>query len=191
MLNTPWDKNRYLHHSFVCALLNDIFGIQVRGGCMCAGPNGIRILGVKKETVKDFSTELSVNKEEIMKPGYVRLSVPFNATEEELQYIIDAIREVARAGWAFLPRYQFIRRSGEWRHASIPHNLAGRRWLWKMLADCSPLTEPPLPGEEEYNSRLMAQMNACRNLFHEALEDCKSALASDEQPGVIFKMKFF
>ena len=28
----------FLHHNFVCALLNDLFGIQARGGCACAGP---------------------------------------------------------------------------------------------------------------------------------------------------------
>ena len=28
----------FLHHNYVCALLNDLFGIQARGGCSCAGP---------------------------------------------------------------------------------------------------------------------------------------------------------
>eukprot|EP00668_Euglena_longa_P015129 GGOE01019180.1.p1 GENE.GGOE01019180.1~~GGOE01019180.1.p1 ORF type:complete len:754 (+),score=146.45 GGOE01019180.1:26-2263(+) len=181
MINTPWDKNRYLHHSFVCALLNDIFGIQVRGGCMCAGPNGIRILGVKKETVQEFATELSVNKEEIMKPGYVRLSVPFNATDQELQYIIAAIQEVAAHGWAFLPQYQFVRKSAEWRHASIPHNMAGRRWLWKMLADSTPVKDVALPTDEEFNARLEAQLRECKELFQEVVEGCKFARVSDEQ----------
>ena len=31
-------SGRYLHHAFVCTLLNDLFGIQARGGCACAGP---------------------------------------------------------------------------------------------------------------------------------------------------------
>ena len=29
---------QFLHHNFVCAILNDVFGIQSRGGCACAGP---------------------------------------------------------------------------------------------------------------------------------------------------------
>lgn len=29
---------RFLHHNFVSTLLNDVFGIQARGGCACAGP---------------------------------------------------------------------------------------------------------------------------------------------------------
>jgi selenocysteine lyase/cysteine desulfurase len=40
---------RYLHHNFVVALLNDLFGIQARGGCSCAGPYGHRLLGIDLE----------------------------------------------------------------------------------------------------------------------------------------------
>ena len=39
---------RFLHYNFVCALLNDIFGIQSRGGCQCAGPYAQRLLGMPK-----------------------------------------------------------------------------------------------------------------------------------------------
>jgi selenocysteine lyase/cysteine desulfurase len=41
---------RYLHHNFVVALLNDLFGIQSRGGCSCAGPYGHRLLGIDIES---------------------------------------------------------------------------------------------------------------------------------------------
>src|SRR4029453_3237998 len=37
---------RYLHHELVVAMLNDLFGIQARGGCSCAGPYGHRLLGI-------------------------------------------------------------------------------------------------------------------------------------------------
>ena len=29
---------KQLHYNFVAALLNDLFGVQSRGGCACAGP---------------------------------------------------------------------------------------------------------------------------------------------------------
>ena len=44
-------EGRYLHHNFVVALLNDLFGIQSRGGCSCAGPYGHRLLGIDIETL--------------------------------------------------------------------------------------------------------------------------------------------
>ncbi|MFO1266932.1 MAG: aminotransferase class V-fold PLP-dependent enzyme [Rubrivivax sp.] len=43
---TPDGRRRYLHHNYVVALLNDLFGIQARGGCSCAGPYGHRLLGI-------------------------------------------------------------------------------------------------------------------------------------------------
>src|SRR5205823_1204764 len=39
-------SGRYLHHNFVVAVLNDLFGIQSRGGCSCAGPYGHHLLGI-------------------------------------------------------------------------------------------------------------------------------------------------
>lgn len=39
-------QDRFLHFNFVSALLNDLFGVQTRGGCQCAGPYGISIMGV-------------------------------------------------------------------------------------------------------------------------------------------------
>ena len=41
---------RFLHHNYVVALLNDLFGIQARGGCSCAGPYGHRLLGIDLDT---------------------------------------------------------------------------------------------------------------------------------------------
>ena len=43
---TPTPAAATLHHNFVVALLNDLFGIQSRGGCSCAGPYGHRLLGI-------------------------------------------------------------------------------------------------------------------------------------------------
>ncbi len=39
-------RRRWLHHNFIVALLNDLFGIQARGGCSCAGPYGHRLLAI-------------------------------------------------------------------------------------------------------------------------------------------------
>ena len=48
-------SGRRLHHGFVVALLNDLFGIQCRGGCSCAGPYGHRLLDIGIERARDFA----------------------------------------------------------------------------------------------------------------------------------------
>jgi len=48
---------RFLHYNYVCAILNDVFGIQSRGGCQCAGPYSQRLLGLTKVVVTTATTQ--------------------------------------------------------------------------------------------------------------------------------------
>ena len=41
-------RDKPLDGTFVATLLNDLFGIQARGGCACAGPYGHYLLGIHK-----------------------------------------------------------------------------------------------------------------------------------------------
>ncbi|KAG2887439.1 hypothetical protein PC115_g20350, partial [Phytophthora cactorum] len=68
--------DRFLHHNFVCALLNDVFGVQARGGCQCAGPFGSRLLGLSRDHIVDLGHAV-VAKHEILKPGVARMSFPY------------------------------------------------------------------------------------------------------------------
>ena len=66
-------SGHWLHHNFVVALLNDLFGIQARGGCSCAGPYGHRLLGIDIERSHEFEREITGGCEGI-KPGWVRVN---------------------------------------------------------------------------------------------------------------------
>ncbi|CAL1141449.1 unnamed protein product [Cladocopium goreaui] len=59
----------YLHYNYVVALLNDLFGIQARGGCACAGPYGQRLLGLDAATAKAFDEALMHSAQEVLRPG--------------------------------------------------------------------------------------------------------------------------
>ena len=108
--------DRYLHHDFVVALLNDLFGIQSRGGCSCAGPYGHRLLGIDLETSHEFEREITHGCEGI-KPGWVRVNFNYFISETVFRFILDAVELVARHGWRLLPHYRFEPASGLWRHA--------------------------------------------------------------------------
>jgi selenocysteine lyase/cysteine desulfurase len=105
----------YLHHNFVVAVLNDLFGIQSRGGCSCAGPYGHRLLGIDLERSHRFEQEI-INGCEGIKPGWVRVSFNYFISETTFQYIVDAVDMVARHGWLLLPEYRFNPATGLWRH---------------------------------------------------------------------------
>ncbi|KAG7395907.1 hypothetical protein PHYBOEH_003032 [Phytophthora boehmeriae] len=110
--------DRFLHHNFICALLNDLFGIQIRGGCQCAGPYGARLLGVNREDTIALGNAVT-EKDEVIKPGVLRMSFPYFSDDAEIEYILDAVHFVADHGWKFLPQYDFDMHTAVWRHTSI------------------------------------------------------------------------
>ncbi len=108
-------SGQYLHHNFVVAVLNDLFGIQSRGGCSCAGPYGHRLLGIDIERSHEFEREITAGCEGI-KPGWVRVNFNYFVSDTVADYVIDAVRMVARDGWRLLGDYTFEPGTGLWRH---------------------------------------------------------------------------
>ncbi len=106
---------RTLHHNFVVAILNDLFGIQARGGCSCAGPYGHRLLGIDLETSSQFEDVIATGCE-VIKPGWVRVSFNYFIPEEEFAYLLEAVNLVADSGWRLLPRYEYEPETAIWRH---------------------------------------------------------------------------
>jgi selenocysteine lyase/cysteine desulfurase len=110
-----YDDERWLHHELVGALLNDLFGIQARGGCSCAGPYGARLLGIDLPTIRRH-TGLIDQGWQGLKPGWTRVGFNYFITDDEADFIIRAVDLVAAEGWKLLPLYHFDARTGQWAH---------------------------------------------------------------------------
>jgi hypothetical protein len=108
-------KDRFLHHNYVVALLNDLLGIQARGGCSCAGPYGHRLLGIDLETSKEFEREI-VRGCEGIKPGWVRVNFNYFISETVFEFLLEGIHLVANEGYKLLPHYRFDPDTGTWHH---------------------------------------------------------------------------
>lgn len=105
----------YLHHKFVTALLNDLFGIQSRAGCSCAGPYGHRLLNIDHDTSERYRDVVQHGYCGI-KPGWCRVGLHWVMDDAEADYVIDAVLFVARHGHLFLALYDFDLCSGTWTH---------------------------------------------------------------------------
>ena len=110
---------RYLHHNLVVAILNDVFGIQSRGGCSCAGPYGHRLLGIDIERSHEFEREITHGCEGI-KPGWVRVNFNYFISEDVFRYVVQSVALIADHGWRLVPEYRFDVASGRWRHKDGP-----------------------------------------------------------------------
>ena len=105
----------WLHHNYVVALLNDLFGIQARGGCSCAGPYGHRLLGIDMATSHGFERAI-LSGSQAIKPGWVRVNFNYFISEEVFRFVLSAVQFVAEHGHKLLPCYELDSASGQWRH---------------------------------------------------------------------------
>ena len=104
-----------IHHNLIVKLLNDRFGIQVRGGCSCAGTYGHFLLNVDWETSHRITEK--INKGDLSeKPGWVRISVHPTMTDEELDYILEAINEVSTHADQWVEDYKYESEVNEFFH---------------------------------------------------------------------------
>ncbi|CAN1341870.1 Probable cysteine desulfurase [Linum perenne] len=102
-----------LHGPFVAMLLNDLFGIQARGGCACAGPYGHQLLGM--DEVASLEIRSAIQKGYVgVKPGWARISFPYYMSDEEFEFILAAVEFLAMYGQRFLHLYRFNFRNGCW-----------------------------------------------------------------------------
>ncbi len=108
---------QYLHHNFVVALLNDLFGIQARGGCSCAGPYGHRLLAIGAARSHAFREEVGHGCDGV-KPGWTRVNLNYFISATTAGFIAAAVELIAAYGYRLLPHYRFDPHTGLWRHAS-------------------------------------------------------------------------
>ena len=155
---------RYLHHNFVVALLSDLFGVQSRGGCSCAGPYGHRLLGIDIERSHEFEHEITLGCEGI-KPGWTRVSFNYFISETVFQYLVDAVDLVAEHGWKLLPHYRFNPASGLWRHERGPVEPPLRLSQLSYDQTTGELLRPPLDVARADEDALAGYLDAARSLF--------------------------
>ena len=106
---------KYLHHKLLTVLLNDLFGIQSRAGCSCAGPYGHRLLAIDEATSEKY--RVAVQQGHCgLKPGWCRVGLHWVMDDAEANYVIEAVHFLARQGHQFLALYDFDLASGTWAH---------------------------------------------------------------------------
>jgi selenocysteine lyase/cysteine desulfurase len=132
-----------LHANFVVTLLNDLFGIQARSGCFCAGPYLHRMCHVDREFSALMEAECARGNLGA-KLGFTRLSFSYFASEEVVRYVIAAVHLLANHAWKLLPLYRFDPGSGLWRH----RDWASPRRARLRASLKHPAAHFPVAGEE-------------------------------------------
>jgi hypothetical protein len=115
--------DRILHPKFVTKLMSDLFGIQSRAGCSCAGPYGHVLLGISEETSQKFR-KLILKGMEVIKPGWVRINIHYTLSQKDVDYLINALDFIANSGHLFLRKYTVNMKTGEWKHRECKEKIS-------------------------------------------------------------------
>ncbi len=115
-------KDKILHPKFVTRLINDLFGIQTRAGCSCAGPYGHYLMKIEQKLSDFYRCAITNAGYSGIKPGWVRLNLHYSLDEHEFDYLLAAVKFIIEHGYKFLPMYVFDMKTGEWQHQDSPDN---------------------------------------------------------------------
>ena len=172
-------RPRYLHYTFAVALLNDLFGIQARGGCSCAGPYAHRLLGIDAAQADALDHAILSGCMGI-RPGWVRVNFNYFISEASFDFIVKAVHLVADEGWRLLPDYSFDAASGGWWHTR-----SGRPRAAMSLRDLSYRS-----GKLQFRSRMSTEpewaldgyLDAARRVFDAAASRFRATPPSAAPP---------
>ena len=104
-----------LHFNLGVKILNDRFGIQTRGGCSCAGTYGHYLLHVDEEQSNELTSKIDSG-DLILKPGWIRMSIHPTTTNEEIQYVCEAIKALADNHTDWAKEYNYNQTTNEFVH---------------------------------------------------------------------------
>jgi selenocysteine lyase/cysteine desulfurase len=104
-----------LHYNLGVKLLNDRFGIQVRGGCSCAGTYGHYLLHIDQEVSHKITSKID-HGDLSEKPGWIRASIHPVMTNDDIYYLTRAIREVSQNFQAWGKDYAYDPHTNEFKH---------------------------------------------------------------------------
>lgn len=94
-----------VHHQLFTRMLSDVYGIQARGGCACAGPYAHRLLEIGPEQSEHLRAEI-LGGNEMAKPGWVRLNLSAFLSEEKLAFVLASVADLARNAGRYAGAYQ-------------------------------------------------------------------------------------
>ncbi|XP_013191411.2 uncharacterized protein LOC106135602 isoform X2 [Amyelois transitella] len=183
-------RGTFLHHNFVCAVLNDVFGIQARGGLNSNLNYGSDVLGIDDQLLKEYEKLLDVEAQkevarvrklsdvkapevpihnEYLRPGFCRVSLPFFMSDAEVAFVLEALKMVATEGWKIMPQYVINPETGQWRHHTCSV-LRDRKSLYSLKFNDGKISahERRVSGPGIFPQTYTECLQTARNLFNRA-----------------------
>lgn len=172
-------RGTFLHNRFVVAVLNDVFGIQATAGAHIG-----YAMGINEKLAVDYDRLLIDDTQDLesLRPGYTRISLPYFMSDNEIGFILEALKMVATEAWKLLPQYECDNQTGEWRHHSNSL-VKERKWLGairytdgKML-----FADRKVSGPGMFPQNYQDCLHTARNLFNRARKMAHKTVSDSEE----------
>ncbi|EGT33605.1 hypothetical protein CAEBREN_23487 [Caenorhabditis brenneri] len=185
------ESQLFFHHNYISVLLNDLFGIQTRAGCMCAGPYAQLLLGIDDELSKKFLTAIQespdldrthlrrqaeYSQQEFLRPGFTRISFPYFFTMDQIDVIISCLQFVSEHAADFFHLYQVNCETGEWHHQN-QRVFHGRRWIGHVQFTANGLKTKPV--ETQAPPTIKTSLEIASILSHDSVKSRNLAKIPD------------
>lgn len=136
--------HKFFHYSYIAALYNDLFGIQLRGGCACAGPYALNLMGISKKMSHEIRDVIAKGFD-LFRPGMVRFNMTYFYGDDMAEYLLDATAFIAEHAVWFLPMYKFDMERSAFLHRDFStkegrHRV--RKWLGDIRYDSGQMVYP-------------------------------------------------
>ena len=115
-----------VHYQFATRLVSDLYGIQARGGCSCAGPYGHRLLGFDNDEEARLYGRIMLG-HELEKPGWVRINLSPLMTDKEIDYILSAFARLGEDAMEYAGVYEADAATGTYLPRHEGHTVAARK----------------------------------------------------------------
>lgn len=125
---------RAVHHQLFTRMLSDVYGIQARGGCACAGPFAHRLMAIDEAGSAEILARLG-DGDELAKPGWVRLNLSYLHSDEQVERILAGVSELARDSERWTRYYEADPRTARFHVTGEPN-------LYTTQVECSPTERP-------------------------------------------------
>ncbi len=118
-------------HTLITRLLNDLFGIQARGGCSCAGTYGHDLFRIDKQHSAYLKKRI-LNGHPEDKPGWTRISIHPTTSDKEIDTVLEALEYIRKHG-KDIARKDYYRKNGDYFHRNFDYRKQTEEMLQKLF----------------------------------------------------------
>lgn len=152
-----------IHYNLIVVLLNDLFGIQTRGGVSCCSLYAQHLLKMDDEDKKTTYEQIVSGHGVPNKYGWCRVSFHYSMPDYIVNYIILAIQFVTESAELLKPLYKYDEVKNNWKMKNYKSDIIARQLDMNKL--------------EQVTDNIYVTEDYCKRIFNKVKEEITRVLA--------------